>query len=164
VNEREREQLQKELAANREALLGVVCGADVRDLTLPTRNPDWTVRVVISHVLASDADLIALLQEAGRSETRPLPVQSLEQHEGEMARWSDATPQAMADELRDRGDRWRELLAALPDPAFAISVSAPWSDGVRELWDVVGDWRPHDAQHAEDVRLALAGGGSGGSG
>jgi hypothetical protein len=75
-----------------------------------------------------------------------------------MARWTDGTPQALADQLRERGDRWRALLDAPPDSAFAIPVQ-PWSiRGAKALGDVVGDWRGHHRQHAEDVRLALANG------
>jgi hypothetical protein len=33
-----------------------------------------------------------------------------------------------------------------------------WVKRERKLFDVVGDWRDHDSQHAEDIRLALADG------
>jgi hypothetical protein len=162
VNERERGQLEAELAANRQALLAVASGMDGRALSLPTRNPDWTVRDVLAHVLASDVDLIALLEAAGDPSTDPLRLHSLEEHEREMARWMDATPEALANELRALGHRWRELLASLPRSASEILVGASgWIEGERKLLDVIGDWRDHDAQHAEDVRLALAKGRSG---
>ena len=154
--EREWRQLQADLAAEREALLAVVSGVDEQALAWPTRNPGWTVRDVLAHVLASDADLISLLEVAGSSSTHPLRTGSVEQHEQEMAGWADAAPQALAEELQQRGDRWRALLAALPGSAFTIPVDAFWSGGVRTLRDVVADWRGHYPQHGEDVRLALA--------
>jgi hypothetical protein len=170
--EREGEQLQGDLADEREALLAVVSGVDQPALARPTRNPDWEVRDVLAHVLASDADLILLLEAAGRPGSRTIAMPGLEGHQREMARWAGATPQAFGRELRELGDRWRELLAALPDAALSIPVSGNWwrqdalsgpasavpesSGGVRKLFDVVADWRGHDAQHAEDVRLALA--------
>lgn len=177
TNEREREQLQADLADEREALLAVVSGMGAGSLTLSTRNPDWTVRDVLAHVLASDADLIWLLEEASRSGTRTMGTPGLEGHQREMARWAGATPDAFVREVRERGNRWREVLAALPDSVLTLSVSGDWwpqdalsgsgevepeiSGGVRELFDVIADWRGHDAQHAEDVRLAPADGGSG---
>lgn len=157
--ESDRGQLHAELAAEREALLAVVSGVHEEALKWPTRNPEWTVRDVLAHVLASDADLIWLLEAAGRSSTDPILLRSLEQHQQEMARWADATPQAFADELRERGDRWRALLAALPVSVFAMPVDVWWSKGT--LGDIVGDWRGHDSQHGEDVRLALAAGPAG---
>ena len=163
-NEREWRQLQADLAAEREALLAVVSDVDEQALTWPTRNPDWTVRDVLAHVLASDADLISLLEAAGRSSTHPLRSRSLVQHQQEMAGWTDAAPQALAEELQQRGDRWQALLAALPGSAFAIPVDAHWSGGVRTLRDVVADWRGHYPQHGEDVRLALAQGRASASG
>jgi hypothetical protein len=157
MNERERRQLQAELVANREALLAVASDVDERGLARPTRNPGWAVRHVLAHVLASDADLIALLEAAGDPGTDPLRHHSFEEHEREMARWMDATPEAMAEELRERGDRWRELLAALLGPATEILVGASgWIKGEMKLLDVVGYWPDHYSQHVEDVRLALA--------
>lgn len=157
MSEGDRGQLQAELTADREALLAVVSGVDEHALARPTRNPGWTVRDVLAHVLASDTDLISLVEAAGRSSSHPVPHPSLEQHQKEMARWTDATPQMFVQQLRERSNRWRALLDGLPDPAFAIPVQiGGWSDRVRTLGDVVGDWRGHDAEHAEDVRLALA--------
>jgi len=162
VNEQERKQLQAELVGNREALLAIASDVDEQGLARPTRNPGWTVRDVLAHVLASDADLIALLELAGDPGTDPLQVHSFEEHEREMARWMDATPQALAQELRERGDRWRELLAALPRSASEILVGASaWIESERKLLDVVGDWPDHYSLHTEDVRLALADGPSG---
>jgi hypothetical protein len=157
VNERERRQLEAALADGREALLAVVSGVDEEALTWPTRNPDWAVRDVLAHVLASDTDLIALVEAAGSPGTGRVQTSGVEQHQKEMARWNDATAGALAEELRERGDRWQALLAALPGSAFAIPADAWWVRA-RKLADVVADWRGHDTQHAEDVRLALAGG------
>ena len=95
MDEDTRKQLQAELAANREALLAIVSKVDERALSLPTRNPEWSVRDVIAHVLASDADLIALLEPAGRAGAASVEGRSYEEHEREMARWSDATPDAL---------------------------------------------------------------------
>ena len=156
MNEREREQLQDGLAAEREALLAVVAGVDEQALTWPTRNPEWTVRDVLAHVLASDADLIWLLEAAHHSSTRPLRLESLEQHQQEMARWADATPKMFSQQLQERSDHWRELLAALPGSAFVIPATVYWAGPARTLADAIADWRGHDQQHAEDVRLALA--------
>lgn len=172
--EREEEQLQSDLASEREALLAVVLGVDEQALPWPTRNPDSTVRDVLAHVLASDANLIWLLEEASRSGTRSIRMPGLKGHQREMTRWAEATPQALAQELRERGNRWRELLAVLPGSALAVPVSGDWwpedamagsgaadpetAGGLRPLSDVVADWRGHDAQHGEDVRLALADG------
>ena len=173
---RDRERLEADLGDEREALLAVVSGVQEKALTLPTRNPDWTVRDVLAHVLASDADLNLLLKAAIRSGTRTIGMPGLEEHQREMARWAGAIPQAFVQELRERGNRWRELLAALSVSALGIPVSGNWwppaalsdpavavpedaSGGVRALWDVVTDWRghdSHDSQHGEDVRLALA--------
>ena len=170
MNEGDQGRLHAELAAEREALLAVVSGVDDEALTWPTRNPGWTVRDVLAHVLASDADLISLLEAAGRPSTGTLRIPSLEEHQREMAHWTEATPQALAREVRERGDRWQALLAVLPGSALAIPVSGNWwppsalsdspsavpesSSGARVLADVVADWRGHDSQHAEDVRLA----------
>lgn len=156
MKEQERKQLQAELAADREALLAVASGVVDQDLDRDTRNPGWAVRDVLAHVLASDADLIALLEAAGGSSAAPIRINSLEQHQAEMARWIEATPQALAQELRERGNRWRKLLAALPPSAFTITVgTSGWIKGAKSLLDVISDWRGHDSQHGEDVELAL---------
>ncbi|MCH8815303.1 MAG: maleylpyruvate isomerase N-terminal domain-containing protein [Chloroflexi bacterium] len=170
-NEAGLEELRAELAAEREALLAVVPEVDEPALSLPTRNAGWTVRDVLAHVLASDADLIALLEEAARSGTRDLRIPGLEKHQREMARWAEAAPRSFARKLRNRGGRWLELLTAPSSSTLTIPVSGNWwpqnalsgstsstpeeSGAVRPLADVVADWRGHDAQHAEDVRLAL---------
>ncbi len=175
----EREQLQSELVSEREALLAVVSGVDEPALTWRTRNAGWAVRDVLAHVLASDADLIRLFEEAGRPGIGALRMPGLKGHQREMVRWRTATPRSFAQELRERGDRWRRLLAALPGTAFSIQVSGDWwpqdamagsgaanpetAGGVRPLSDVVADWRGHDTQHGEDVRLALAEGEPGGN-
>jgi hypothetical protein len=164
--------LHAELTAEREALLAVVSGVEERSLALPTRNPGWTVRDVLAHVLASDADLILLLEAAAHPASQPLQHPGLEQHQREMSRWAEANPEMFVQQLRERADRWRELVTALPAPALAIPVRGDWwppsalsgspsaipesSGGARALADVVADWRGHDTQHAEDVRLALA--------
>ena len=148
-----------------------MAGVDEQALSWPTRNAGWTVRDVLAHVLASDADLIALLAEAARSGTGGIRMPGLQEHQREMDRWAEATPRSFARDLRKRGSRWRELLTAPPNSALAITVSGNWwpqnalsgsasstpeeSGGVRPLADVVADWRGHDAQHTEDVRLAL---------
>lgn len=164
--------LAADLADEREALLAIAAGVAELALAWPTRNSGWTVRDVLAHVLASDADLIALLEAAVHPGPATLAHPSAEQHQGEMARWAEATPGAFVHDLRERAERWRELLVALPGSALAIPVSGAWwppsalsggpsdipggSDGTRALGDVLADWRGHDAQHAEDVRLALA--------
>ncbi len=171
-SERELGQLQADLTAEREALLAIASGVEEPALAWPTRNSGWTVRDVLAHVLASDADLIALLKAAAQSNSPTLTHPSAGQHQEEMARWADATPQAFVQHLQGRADRWRELLAALPGSALTIRVSGAWwppsalsggpsnapesTGGTRALADVLADWRGHDAQHAEDVRLALA--------
>jgi hypothetical protein len=156
MNEQERRQLQIELAADREALLAVASGVVGNDLDRDTRNPGWAVRDVLAHVLASDADLISLLEAASSLSADPIRINSLEQHQEEMARWMDATPQALAQEMRERGDRWRKLMAALPPSAFAITVgTSGWIKRAERLLDVISDWRGHDSQHGEDVKLAL---------
>lgn len=172
-------QLRAELVAEREALLAVMSGVDEEALTRPTRNPGWTVRDVLAHVLASDADLIALLEAAVHSGPPTLTHPSAERHQEEMARWADAPPQALVEHLRERADRWRELVAAVPGSALAIPVGGAWwppsallggqsavpqsAGGTRPLADVLADWRGHDTQHAEDVRLALVEGRAGSS-
>jgi uncharacterized protein (TIGR03083 family) len=158
VKKRVGEELQGELRAEREALLAVVSRVEERTLAWPTRNPGWAVRDVIAHVLASDADLISLVEAAGRSGTDAVGLRGQEAHEQEMARWAEASPEALAAELRERGERWRGPLAALPDSAFAIPVQVWWQADPKALRDAVGDWRGHDTQHGEDVRLALEGG------
>lgn len=154
MNEREREQLQAELVAEREALLAVVSHIQQQALAWPSRNAGWSVRDVLAHVLASDSDLISLVEAAGRSRADFLGLRDREAHEREMARWTDATPQELAEELRQRGDRWRELLTALPGSAFATPAVVWWMGGT--LGDAVASWRGHDRQHGEDLRLALA--------
>jgi hypothetical protein len=158
VNEREREQLQAELVAEREELLAIVSGVEQRAHAWPTRNPDWAVRDVLAHVLASDKDLIEALEAAGRSSGGTLRLRGEQAHRQEMAGWTEARAEAIAEELRLRGERWRELLGALPGQAFATPVDAWWA--VRTLGDFVASYRGHDRQHGRDVRLALAQGGA----
>ncbi len=154
MNEREREQLQAELVAEREALLAVVSHVQREALAWPSRNPGWSARDVLAHVLASDSDLISLVEAAGHSRADSLGLRGQEAHEQEMTRWTDATPQELAEELRQRGERWRELLIALPGSAFATPAVVWWMSGT--LGDAVASWRGHDRQHGEDLRLALA--------
>jgi Mycothiol maleylpyruvate isomerase N-terminal domain len=174
--EEERRQLQSDLAVEREALLAAVSDVDESALTRPTRNPEWTVRDVLAHVLASDADLIALVEAAGSPTTVTIRMPGPKQHQREMARWSTAIPRSFSQELRARGDRWVELLGDLRSPSWALPVLGNWwpqdalsgsasetpaNGGTRPLGDVVADWRGHDAQHGEDVRLAVADGTNG---
>lgn len=153
MNESDRRGLLAELAADREALLEVASGVNDVALTWPTRNAEWAVRDVLAHVLASDADLIWLLEAAANPPSTP-PQVTLEQHQQEMARWAISTPDRMIQELKTRAGRWRALLDSLPDSALA--VEAWWKEGT--LGDLVADWREHDRQHADDIRLALEAG------
>lgn len=159
MNEIDRRQLLAELAADREALLEVAYGVDDAALTLPTRNAEWAVRDVLAHVLASDADLIWLFEAAADPPSTP-PQVTLEQHQQEMARWSGSTRDTFVQELGERASRWRALLDELPDSALAVQTW--WKEGT--LGDVVADWREHDRQHAEDIRLALEASHAGGDG
>ncbi|OGO49924.1 MAG: hypothetical protein A2148_07790 [Chloroflexi bacterium RBG_16_68_14] len=145
----------------------MLSGVDEQAVNWPTRNPGWAVRDVLAHVLASDADNILLLEAASRLSTTPLhggsqvPAISLlsdKEHGQEMARWTDATLQMFAQQLRERGDRCQALLDSLPDSAFEIPTAVHWRDGVKKLGDVLSDWRGHYPLHTEDVRLALADG------
>ncbi|MEX1253748.1 MAG: maleylpyruvate isomerase N-terminal domain-containing protein [Dehalococcoidia bacterium] len=157
VDEGSRRQLEAALAANREALLAIVSQVDEGALSLPTRNAEWSVRDVIGHVLASDADLIALLEAAGQTGATSVEGGSHEEHQLGMAGWSDATPDALVDALRERSERWRALLASLPDEAWALPSQAWWTPAARALAEIVDDYRTHDAEHGEDVKLALEG-------
>ena len=140
---------------NREALLAIVSKVDEGALSLPTRNPEWSVRDVIAHVLASDADLIALLESAGRAGATSVAGRSYEEHAQEIDRWSDVTPEALIGALRELSDRWRALLASLPNDAWALPAQAWWTPAARALREVIEDYRTHDAEHGEDVRQAL---------
>lgn len=153
----EREELQAELVADRETLLAIVSPVQQRDLARASRNPGWSLRDVLAHLLAVDSDLISLLEAATRSTADSLRSRSVGAYEREMAGWADASGREPAVELRQRGDRWRELLTGLPGSAFAKPAVVWWMDG--RLTEVVGSWRGHDRQHGEDVRLALAHGG-----
>ena len=150
----EREELQAELVADRETLLAMVSPVQQRDFARASRNPEWSLRDVLAHVLAVDSDLISLLEAADRSRADSLGSRSVEAYEREIARWANASGQELAAGLRQRGDRWRELLTGLPGSAFAKPAVVWWMDGT--LTEVVGSWREHDRQHGEDVRLALA--------
>jgi hypothetical protein len=110
--EHKADQLLAGLANEREVLLAIVSGVGEQALPWRTRNPDWTVRDLLAHILASDADLIWLLEEALRAGTDALRMPGLEGHQREMAHWAEATPQGFAQELRERGNRWRELRGA----------------------------------------------------
>ena len=117
MNEREREQLQAELVADREALLAAVSHVQQQALAWPSRNPGWSVRDVLAQVLASDSDLISLVEAAGRSRADSLGLRGREAHEQEIARWTEATLQELAGTLA----AWRSLAGA-PDRPARFSV------------------------------------------
>ncbi len=110
---------------------------------------------VLAHVLACDADLIELLGAVGRPGPAPPSGPRRGEHEQEAARWSSAECDALAGELRQRSERWRALLEGLEDAAFAMPARIWWRTEAAPLLEVAADWRGHDSQHAEDVRLAV---------
>jgi hypothetical protein len=68
-----------------------------------------------------------------------------------MARWTGAPAPALRSEIRARGERRHRLIGALLEETFAGQV-----DGrTRTVGVIISEWRRHDSQHAEDVRLAL---------
>ena len=144
--------LADELAANREALLAVVSGMDASALSLPTRNAEWSVHDVLAHVLASDVSLMALLE--GATEGR-IPDAPLDAYDEDRAAWREAGLSTMVQQLIERGERWRELFAALPDHALDGPAHAWWMDGSTTLGAILEDYRTHDGEHGEDVRLAM---------
>lgn len=141
-----------ELTASRDALLAVALRVGHDALARPTRNPGWAVRDVLAHLLASDANLISLL-DAARGGS--LPRASREEYESQMTRWAGATPETFVFQLRARAARWRSLLEVLPSSALDLPAEASWIDGTSSVGSVLGDYQTHDAEHAEDVRLAL---------
>jgi uncharacterized protein (TIGR03083 family) len=155
VDEGAHRQLDAELATNREALLAIVEQVDDEALLLPTRNEGWSVRDVIAHVLASDADLVALVEAAGVRNVAQVEGRSRAEHEREMARWADATAGALVEALRKQGDLWCRLLDALPEGAWALPTQAWWTPAATVLGETIEDYRTHDVEHGEDVRLAL---------
>lgn len=150
------------LAADREALLAVAARVEEHDLKRGTRNSEWAVRDVLAHVVACDTDLIMLLGPAGDPTTTAIRGRSVDAYEREVAGWRDATPEVFVRELRERGERWRGLLDGLPDGAFSKPTQETWARAERPLDVVVADWRAHDEQHGEDVRLAIEEGRTGG--
>jgi hypothetical protein len=145
-----RDQLLAQLSAHRVEFLRIAKRVDEAALALPTRNAEWSVRNVLAHVLASDADLIRVLRCATGAQRAPLTEQ---QHREEMARWEVAVPGAMLVALSDRARQWQRLLAALPLSLLDVRMQVWWKSG--SLINVVGDYVAHDPEHGEDVRLAL---------
>ena len=151
----ELERLLTSLVADRQALLATVQDADEQDLQQSTRNPGWTVQHVLAHVLAADADLIAILEAASRAGTHT-HVPSTGEHEREMATWMTATLRAISSELGNRSERWEQLTIALGETSFAATVGGRKST----VGDLIADWQGHDVQHKEDVQLAVSAGSS----
>jgi len=150
VNDAERERLLADLTIDREELLAVARTVDWEALERPTRNPGWTVRHVLAHVLAADADLISVLEAAGDT-TGDVRVPGTGEHECEMARWMTATPESICEELRKRGIHWKRLLVAMPGASLAATACV--GEGDRTVGELVSEWQGHDAQHGEDVSL-----------
>ena len=151
MNDAERQRLLTDLTADREELLAVARTVDREALDRPTRNPGWTVRHVLAHVLAADADLVSILGMASDS-TGDIRVPGAGEHEREMARWMTATPESICEELRKRGDHWKRLMIAMPEASLAATAGV--GEGERTVGDLVSEWRGHDVQHREDVSLA----------
>jgi hypothetical protein len=142
------------LASGRSSLLAIAERVQPADLARPTRNAGWAVADVLAHVIASDGDLISLVEfsEGAREATAH---ETKTQHDADMRVWRDAAVPEITDELRRRGERWRTGLEAAP-PA-AVPARAWWIDGERPLTEILADYLTHDAEHAEDVQLALDG-------
>ncbi len=152
MNDAERQRLIRDLAASREALLAVAERVRGDHLPRPTRNPGWTMAHVLAHVLAADADLAHLLETASTEAGAEMPDSNA--HERQTARWLSAAPDALVEELRRRGARWRDLLASLPVEGLGRPVR-----GMQEgatVGATAAEWRGHDDVHAEDVRLAIS--------
>jgi hypothetical protein len=145
-----------DLVAEREALLTVACHLDDSMLALPTRNAGWMVRDVIAHELASDADLIALLVAGSEPAAVRIQGRSHGEHQQEMVRWAAATADELLIALKERRDEWRALLQALPHDTLTLPAETWWTPKPTALGDVLDDYRTHDREHAEDIRLALA--------
>lgn len=140
-----------ELVADRDALLAIVSGIDDKSLALETRNPGWAVRDVLAHVVAVDTELVSTLETAvdrGSPKER-----SMQEYESEIERWVGASARTLVQELRARGERWRELLNQMPPSGLDEAAKVWWTKGT--LRDVLASWRDHDEQHSEDVRLSL---------
>jgi len=142
------------LATGRQSLLATLETVDDTSLAKPTRNAEWTVRDVLAHVLASDVDLIWMLETA--RETVTGAARHHVDHEAEMARWADADVIAIRRAAREFGDCWQHLLAVMLTSAATTHVEIWWRTG--QLGDVLNDYLDHDSQHADDIRLALANG------
>jgi len=145
------EHLATELSTGRQSLLAVLDSLDEASLGLPTRNAGWTVRDVLAHTLASDADLIWMLESAAGLASSAARAHA--DHEREMASWAKADVIAIRRAASEYADRWRSLLAVLAPSSATTPVEIWWRSG--RLCDVLGDYVGHDAEHAQDVRRAL---------
>jgi hypothetical protein len=143
------------LVQDREALLDLVETVANEDLRLATRNPGWTIRHVLSHVLAADMDLISVLEAAPKAGTSAcIPrMRSHEQHELEMEQWASHNIESLHEQLSQRAELWKGLLANLPNGSLDTPVHV--GEIVGTVGDCIAAWEGHDEVHAEDIRLAL---------
>jgi hypothetical protein len=126
------------------------------DLGRATRNAGWTVRHVLAHLLATDADLIWLLENL-ELDGRRAPHLTEEFDRQEMERSLETTADGALCELRRRAESWRRLLHGLHDDGLDAPVRVWWRRGHLPLRDALRDWYDHDRQHAEDIRIAIDG-------
>ncbi len=151
MNETERLRLLSELSRDRRLLLAAARSVTDGDLGSPTRNPGWTVAHVLGHVLASDKALIDLLQAADQLE--PASQESTQSHESEMDRWLGAGASDILSELEVRSRRWQDLLSKVTVSDLETMIET--SSGPKTVANRISEWHGHDAQHGEDVQLAV---------
>jgi hypothetical protein len=148
-----RDEIATVLRLERERLLAVAGEMD-REALARQANPGWTGADVLAHVLAADADLIWLLTSVAAAG----PEVTLDEARdlAEKKSWAGSDLPALLAGLRTQGERVLALVQEASGAALDTRVRVWWRPGPTPLRDVIEDWRDHDAQHAADLRRALA--------
>jgi hypothetical protein len=115
---------------------------------------DWSVKDVLSHITAWEAELVTALAKAKRGLSPQLQSWSQSDIDALNAKWHKEHKNRALDQVLEdfRGVRQQTLrhLEALTDEELA--ETKPWLRGTRLFEFIQGDTFEHDLEHAEHIR------------
>ncbi|MBI4320185.1 MAG: DinB family protein [Chloroflexi bacterium] len=144
-----------EITSARESLVELAGELSEADLARPTRNEGWTVKDTLAHAVASEAGLRLTAERILRGETTAAPGPSLAERNA--AAIQKRKDKSLLELLKEAAAARQQTLALLegltPDQ---LDVAGHMASGREATVDwIIVHIGEHEAQHAEDIRLAL---------
>ncbi|NDJ78881.1 MAG: DinB family protein [Chloroflexi bacterium] len=143
------------LARSRQRLLSVI--SELSEAKLEREgNEGWTVRQIVTHLIASEADHCRVVAVVARGDAHLLPATfDLDAHNAQRLAESDtmALPELLAG-LREQREKTEALFRWLSEPQLAIVAAHP-ALGDMTLDNIFRIMALHETQHTREIEAAL---------